>query len=180
MAEYVLTTSRLGLRTWLESDLAPYAAMNQDAEVMRFFPRTFNLEETRRGLDMYNEHFDQYGFTYYAVDELAEAQFIGFIGIKWQRFENPHTPFVDIGWRLVREAWGRGLATEGAMACMEQGFQEFKLPEIYSTAPALNSPSIHVMKKIGMSFLEPFEHPRIPEGSPLKTCHLYVKKLGEG
>ncbi|MEM7372269.1 MAG: GNAT family N-acetyltransferase [Bacteroidota bacterium] len=173
MRIYLLETARLGLRTWLASDLDPFAEMNQDPRVMEFFPRTFTYEESKKGIDTFNQHYEEHGFTYYAVDRLDSSDFIGFIGIKHQTFDSHFTPCIDIGWRLAVDAWGKGFATEGAKACLDHAFRQLNLSEIYSTTPLLNTPSKRVMQKIGMQFAGEFDHPKIPVDSPLNRCCLY-------
>lgn len=173
MREYVLTSERLGFRAWCDDDLGPFAAMNQDPKVMEFFPRLITDAESANGMANFNRHFKDHGFTYYAVDLLTSQEFVGFIGLKKQEFEHPLTPFVDIGWRLCCTAWGQGLATEGARACLNHGFQQLQIGTIYSLASVKNQRSIRVMQKIGMSFVDEFDHPRIDPGHPLQKCHLY-------
>ena len=75
------------------------------------------------------------------------------IGLSEQSYEAPFTPCVDIGWRLKPTFWHMGLATEGAKRCLKYGFQDIQLSKIFSVAPVINTPSIHVMKKIGMYYL---------------------------
>ena len=164
------------MRRWHASDLPPFTEMNLDPRVMEFFPQTFRPERTAKGLQQFNEHLDQYGFTYYAADRLDTSDFIGFIGMKWQTYESFFTPCIDIGWRLKVDAWGNGFATEGAKACLNHAFGKLHLEEIVSVAPALNQRSIRVMQKIGMQYVRDFEHPNIPEKSPLRICHLYQLK----
>jgi RimJ/RimL family protein N-acetyltransferase len=173
MPDYILQTLRLGMRLWRQDDLDPFAKMNQDPLVMKYFPRGFTDEESEEGLRRFNDHFADHRFTYYAVDLLATAEFVGFIGLKVQSFRSHFTPCVDIGWRLCVDAWGQGLATEGAMACLDHGFNSLQIDTIYSMAPAVNQRSINVMQKIGMTFVEEFEHPRLDAESPLRRCHLY-------
>jgi RimJ/RimL family protein N-acetyltransferase len=173
MPDYILQTVRLGMRIWHQDDLEPFAKMNKDPVVMKYFPRVFTVEESADGLRGFNNHFDDHGFTYYAVDLLTTTRFVGFIGLRVQSFESHFTPCVDIGWRLCVQAWGQGLATEGAKACLEHGFSSLQIDSIYSMAPAVNQRSINVMQKIGMTFVEEFEHPRLKAESPLRRCHLY-------
>ena len=66
--------------------------------------------------------FAEYGFCYFAVDELSNYEFIGFIGLSHQDYDVEFTPFIDIGWRLDKNYWGKGFATEGAKRCLAYGF----------------------------------------------------------
>lgn len=173
MPGYIIKTPRLGLRNWQPSDLEPFAEMNSDEAVMEYFPKTLSKEES---LDLYNrlkEHFEKHGYTYFAAETISDKKFIGFIGLAYQTYEAHFTPCVDIGWRLRREAWGKGYATEGAKACLDFGFNKIKLEEIYSVTPLPNLKSVNVMKKIGMKKVGEFGHPNIEEGHPLKVCNLF-------
>ena len=170
---YTIQTNRLGLRNWRPSDFEPFAEMNADPEVMRFFPRTYNKEESIAGAQRFMANFEKFGYTYFAVDTLADGQFIGFIGLLYQTYESHFTPCTDIGWRLRKAAWGKGYATEGAKACLQFGFEEIGLAKIYAVATMLNLPSINVMKKIGMKKDSTFDHPKIEVDSPLRRCYLY-------
>ena len=80
---------------------------------------------------------------------------------------------MEIGWRLARESWGRGYATEAARAVLKHGFAVLALAEIVSFTATTNAPSEAVMKRLGMHPGEPFEHPNVPEGSPLRPHLLY-------
>ncbi len=89
-----------------------------------------------------------------------------------------HSPFRDaleIGWRLAREAWGQGFATEAARAAVAFGFHELELPEIVSFTVPENVRSRRVMERLGMTH-DPagdFEHPLLAEGHPLRRHVLY-------
>ena len=170
---YTIQTQRLGLRNWQPADFDLFAEMNANEEVMRFFPKTFNREESIAGAKRYMEHLEKYGYTYFAVDKLTDGEFIGFIGLFYQTYESHFTPCTDIGWRLRKMAWGKGYATEGAKACLQFGFAEKGLALIYSVCPKLNIPSEKVMQKIGMQKEGEFDHPKIADGSPLRRCNLY-------
>jgi RimJ/RimL family protein N-acetyltransferase len=83
-------------------------------------------------------------------------------------------PCVEIGWRLAAEHWGRGYASEAARAALRAGFERVGLHEIVSFTAAGNQRSRAVMERIGLRFAgETFEHPSIPEGSPLRTHVVY-------
>ncbi|WP_262362395.1 GNAT family N-acetyltransferase [Paenibacillus senegalensis] len=73
----------------------------------------------------------------------------------------------------TQAAWGRGFATEGAKACLAYGFSDLKFKEVYSFTATINEPSQNVMRKIGMQFVDYFDHPRLEPGSPLRKHVLY-------
>ena len=75
------------------------------------------------------------GYCYFAVDQLNDGSFIGFIGFCYQTYESQFTPSVDIGWRLNKKYWNNGFATEGAKKCLDYGFNKLGLKNIISTTP---------------------------------------------
>ncbi len=175
MRRFVIKTNRLGLRKWEQADYTPFIEMNQDAAVMKYFPVTINKEETQALIHRIEQHFDTYGFGFYAVETLDNHTFIGFIGLKWISFENFFTPGVEIGWRLKKEAWNQGYATEGAKACVSYGFETLGLDKIFSFTTHNNAPSEKVMIKIGMKKAGEFNHPNMPAGHFLERHVLYQK-----
>lgn len=170
---YLFTSARLGFRTWKDADLGVLRAMNSDEAVMRYFPNTNNEEQDRNLLSKLQDRYTKHGYTYYAVEALENQDCIGFIGISYQTFDSPFTPCIDIGWRLLQRHWGKGYATEGAKRVLLFATLELGLTEIYAFAPAINTPSINVMKKIGMSYHDTFEFSLLNESPELKDCVVY-------
>ena len=97
-----------------------------------------------------------------------------YIGFIHPRFEEWFTPCVEIGWRLKKEVWNRGLASEGAIACLKYGFETLGFERVYSFTSVLNKPSERVMQKAGMKHAGFFEHPALEEGQRLRKHTLYV------
>lgn len=173
MAHYLFHSDRLGFRNWRDADLPPMAAINADPEVMRFFPGTQTLQQTSDFIARAQRQYDEKRFTYFAVDRLDTDAFIGFIGLSRQTYEADFTPCIDIGWRLSKENWHQGFATEGAKRCLHYAFEDLKLMQIVATAPVINLPSIHVMIRIGMKPVKHFKHPMLKNDKRLETCVLY-------
>lgn len=173
MKEYLFRSERLGFRQWIKSDLEPFARMNADPAVMKFFPKTLSLDETRGFIERLQEGFKQNGFGAYAVDTLENNAFIGLIGFMKASFEAHFTPCIEIAWRIKKQQWGKGYATEGAARCLEYGFSTLHLTEVYSFTATLNKPSEKVMQKIGMVKQGEFIHPRVPREHPLSAHVLY-------
>src|SRR3546814_7232971 len=110
---YVVRSERLGFRRWQEAEVEPMRASNADAAVMEYFPSPQDQAETLAFIKRMQLQFDEKGFCYYAVDSLVDGAFIGFIGLSEKTFIADFTPCVDIGWRLAKNAWNQGFATEG-------------------------------------------------------------------
>lgn len=171
----LLRGKRLLLRPWVDADVEPFAAMNADARVMEHMPSVLSRTESAALVARIRAHFDAHGFGLWAVEVPGVAPFIGFVGLTLPSFEAHFTPCVEIGWRLAAAHWGRGYATEGARVALTFAFTELKLNEVVSFTVPANVRSRRVMEKVGMrrSPSEDFEHPRLPEGHPLRRHVLY-------
>lgn len=169
-----LLTPRLRLRQWQARDLAPYAALNADPEVMRFFPATQSLEQSERSIALWSAELDERGWSNWAVERRADGVFIGFVGLGVPRRALPFMPCVELGYRLARPHWHQGYATEAGREALRFAFQDLQLPEVVAFTAKLNLPSQAVMQRLGMvDAQEDFEHPGVPEGSPLRPHCLY-------
>lgn len=169
-----LETARLLLRHWRESDREPFAAMNADPAVMEFFPALQSRAASDASVDAWQTELEERGWSNWAVELRSTRQFIGFVGLSVPRRVLPFSPCVEVGWRLARAHWGRGYATEAARAVLRFGFERLALPEIVSFTAVPNVRSRAVMERIGMRDThQDFEHPAVPEGSPLRAHCLY-------
>ena len=164
----MIRTERLLLRQWREEDREPFAALNADPVVMEHFASTMSREASDAFVDFNIRTIDERGWGLWAVD--AHGTFIGFVGLNEPNF----MPGVEIGWRLARDAWGHGYATEAALASLAYGFETLALPEIVAVTTATNLRSQAVMCRIGMARdpAEDFDDPAEPEG-PLRRSVLY-------
>ncbi|MEV7009283.1 GNAT family N-acetyltransferase [Streptosporangium sp. NPDC051022] len=170
-----METERLIMRRWRRADREPFAALNADLEVMEHFPAPLGREQSDALVDRIEAGFDEHGYGLWALELRATGEFIGFTGLAWQTFEAPFTPALEIGWRLARPAWGYGYAREAAAAALAQGFGVTDQPEIVSLTAVGNLRSRAVMERLGMvrDPADDFDHPRVPEGSPLRAHVLY-------
>jgi RimJ/RimL family protein N-acetyltransferase len=161
------------LRPWTEADLAPFAAMNADREVMEFFPQTLTAEQSLRSFERLKSGIEERGWGLWAVE--IDCEFAGLTGLAEATFEAPFTPCVEIGWRFHRHFWGQGYAIEAARLALRFGFEELKLPEIVSFTARLNKRSQRLMGRLGMNYSahEDFEHPILPPGHLLRSHVLY-------
>jgi RimJ/RimL family protein N-acetyltransferase len=170
-----LQTSRLLLRRWTDEDLPAFAALNADPQVMEHFPKLLDRAESDAVAARIRALFEERGYGLWAVSVIGGAPFIGFVGLNAPAFQAAFTPCVEIGWRLAREHWGHGYASEGARAALEFGFNELQLDEIVSFTVPANVRSRGVMERIGMrhSPADDFLHPMLPAGHPLQPHVFY-------
>ncbi len=170
-----LETNRLILRPWRDSDVAGFAALNADPEVMRYFPAPMSRAESDAFAGRIRADMAARGWGLWAVEVVDGAPFIGFVGLSPAVFAAHFTPAMEVGWRLSRDAWGHGYATEAARAAVAYGFETLGCDEIVSFTAGINTPSRRVMERIGMTRDTDgdFEHPKVPPGSPLRSHVLY-------
>lgn len=145
----VLTTPRLRLRTYRRSDLPRFAALNADPEVMK----------TLGGVALTRQHSDEIaawaqqcfateGVGLLAVERREDGAFLGMCGLHHQQ---AYPDDLEIAWRLAREHWGRGYATEAARAWLDHGFEDLGMPRVISITDRPNLRSLAVMRRLGMT-----------------------------
>ncbi|WP_088006967.1 GNAT family N-acetyltransferase [Indiicoccus explosivorum] len=170
---YVFESERLGFRRWKESDRDLFASLNADAEVMKYFPDVLTRKESDLLIQRFEDHHDEKGFGIWAVERKEDGEFIGFIGLLEVKLDVDFQGVVEIGWRLDKKYWKQGYAVEGAKACLDFAFERLNLTEVYSFTACVNAPSETVMRRIGMTKIKEFDHPKIGAGSSLKRHVLY-------
>jgi RimJ/RimL family protein N-acetyltransferase len=170
-----LETPRLHLRAWIDDDLPAFAAMNADPEVMRYFPEAMTRVKSDALAKRIRDNMAKHGWGLWAVEVKTGSKFAGFVGLAIPTFKAEFMPAVEIGWRLSRDCWGRGFATEGAQAALAFAFGRLNLGELVSFTAVGNQRSRGVMERLGMIHkpAEDFEHPMIAEGSPVRRHVLY-------
>jgi RimJ/RimL family protein N-acetyltransferase len=146
---------------------------------MEFFPARLTRSQSDALVAKIEAHFRKHGFGMYAAELRSNQAFIGFIGLNVPSFRAHFTPCVEIGWRLSPEAWGQGLATEGALAVLQYAREVLELDQLVSFTVPANVRSRRVMEKLGMSHdpADDFDHPQLPPGHPLRRHVLYRLRL---
>jgi RimJ/RimL family protein N-acetyltransferase len=171
----VVETERLRLRPWRAADDLPaLAALNADAEVMRWVApnRPLRADESAALLERIEDHWRAHGYGLWAVEPRADsAGCIGFAGLAVPSFLPEVLPAVEVGWRLDRAWWGRGLATEAAAASIAYGFETLGLRSVVSIIDAGNERSLRVAEKLGM-------RPAPDRLHPVTRRRLRVMQLG--
>jgi len=175
-----IRTARLVMRRWRESDREPFAALNADAQTMRYFPATLDRAASDAFIDVIEARFENQGYGLWALELADASRFIGFAGLNPMPDEVPGAGGVEVGWRLARHAWHLGYASEAANAALDIAFRGVGLPEIWSMTAVLNEPSQAVMRRIGLTEVARFDHPRIHLGDPLRPHVTYHLSRPEG
>ncbi len=172
-----LKTKRILLRQWKESDLIPFAKMNADPEVMKYYPRTLLAKESDELANKFKKLIEQKGWGFWAAERLDDRSFIGFVGLNKPSYELPVNPCIEIGWRLAKEQWGFGYATEAAEAALEFAFQILGLEQVYSFTSIINTKSAAVMERLNMERSKStFNHVFMKDDMRLKEHYLYKLK----
>jgi len=172
----MIRTERLLLRRWQESDREPFAAMNDDPAVVEHLQGPMSRERSDDFVDRIEGHWDEHGWGLWAVEVPNVAAFIGYVGL-WPAGYVAEG-MVEVGWRLAREHWGHGYATEAAREALRFGFEEVGLEEIVSFTVPQNERSWRVMERIGL-VRDPagdFDHPRVnPAVNPHLVRHVLYR-----
>ena len=172
-----IETSRLILRRLREDDRSILERIMGDEQVRRFFATRATAEDVDRFLQRVWSDTERDGFSFGAAELKSTGETIGIIGLA--RFDEllQATTGADteIGWQFDPAYWGRGLAPEGATAWLDYAWHRLHLPEVVAITAVQNLPSQRVMEKIGMhrDLHGDFDHPRVPEGHPLRRHVLY-------
>lgn len=148
----VLLTPRLVLRRWRDADVEPMAAINADPEVMRWIGagEVRDLDQTRSGIVRIEREWEASGYGLFAIEERASGDLLGFTGLTVPYFLPEVMPAVEIAWRLGRQHWGRGLATEASAAALGFGLVDRGLARIIAIVQIGNDASERIMTKLGM------------------------------
>ncbi len=169
-----METNRLIMRKLAQEDLDRFCLMSADGEVMKYFPGTLSRAESIELFNKLNKRFDSRGWGIWALELKSTGEFIGFTGLNEPHDDLPFTPCVEIVWRLLKEYWHLGYATEAANKALEFAFDELDLNEIIAFTTLSNKKSQSVMHKIGMKNSgKNFNHPSLPKNSKLRYHVLY-------
>jgi 3-dehydroquinate dehydratase/shikimate dehydrogenase len=175
-----LQTQRLLLRQWREEDLPSLIKLYADPRCMPYW-EVKTPEESQKEYTHFVTSIEKNGWGFWAVELKESHQFIGLIGLETVGFTAHFTPAVEIGWRLHYDCWGKGYATEGALASLRYGFEELQLNEIVAFTAVANQRSRRVMEKLGMthSCADDFDDPDLLAGHPFRRLVLYRLKQQE-
>jgi RimJ/RimL family protein N-acetyltransferase len=170
-----MRTERLLMRRWRADDLAPFADLNADPIVKEHFPETLSRAESDVLARRIEQGFDVQGYGLWALELPGEAPFIGFTGLMQVRPDVAFAPAVEVGWRLARPFWGRGLASEAARTALSFAFEELDLRQLVAYTHAGNLRSRRVMERLGMARdpADDFAHPALASEHRLSAHVVY-------
>lgn len=171
---FEISTPRLQLRQWRDDDCPAFAELTGDPEVMAFFPSVLTVSESNALVTRMRDLIAANGFGFWALEHTAMNRCIGFVGLN-EVTDYPFGAGVEIGWRLARDCWGQGFATEAALAARDFAFTELALDNLIAFAVVANVPSLAVMRSIGLKDTRRnFAHPRVDPSSALSEHVLYA------
>ena len=149
-----LETPRLVLRRWREEDIAPLAAINGDADVMRWIGTgaVRSLQQTRASVEAWESEWEATGMGLFAVEVRETGELAGLTGLAVPQFLPEIRPAIEVAWRFGKPYWGQGIATEAARAAVEFGLLDRGLAKIVAIVQVGNGASERVMQKISMQF----------------------------
>ncbi len=172
-----IETERLVLRKWEERDIDGMAEMNADPRVMEFFPSALSREESQKFLDRLIEKQEEFGFAVPVVEDKASGKFLGFCGLNIPTYPKPlpFDPCIEMGWRFISDAWGKGIALESARIWLRFGFETLQRDEIVAFTAIQNVRSQKLMQRLDMvtDSADDFDHQMLEPDHPLARHVLY-------
>lgn len=162
-----LETQRMIFREITIEDEDNLMDLDSDPEVMKFL--TLGTPSTREEIqatlirirDLFTKHNGRFGI--WAAIEKETGKFMGWFLFRPDKEQPDNTNRIEIGYRLKKEFWGKGFATEGSKALLTKGFEEFKIPQIFALAMKRNKASWNVMEKLGMTYIREFPYDKYPD-----------------
>ncbi|WP_352259278.1 GNAT family N-acetyltransferase [Psychrobacter sp. TB55-MNA-CIBAN-0194] len=170
----MIETERLYLRQWRTSDFAIFAEMNADLEVMKYFPKPLSPKLSDVIANKCSQLIKDKGWGFWVVSLKETDTFIGMVGLNQAHADMSFAPAVEIAWRLHKDYWGQGYATEAARASLNFAFDTLALDEVVAFTAVINEHSQLIMQRIGMiNTQQNFYHPMLDSNHPLAEHVLY-------
>jgi RimJ/RimL family protein N-acetyltransferase len=174
----VIETARLILRPWTEADRAPFVTMSGDPAVMETLGGVLSEAAALAEIARRKAVIAWFGFGRWVVERRSDEAFIGVVGLAPVHASLPMPAGFEMGWRLVRDAWGQGYASEAAKAAIADGLDRGGLTEVFAFTSPPNLRSQAVMARIGMQRTPTldFDHPALPPGHPLRRHLVWMQR----
>lgn len=173
-----IRSERLTLRNWRESDRAAFAALNSTPEVMQDLGGPLDRAASDAKFDRYVTAFENHGFCRWALEN-SDGQFLGYAGVSPSRPHHPLGPHADIGWRLLRSAWGKGYATEAAKASLRDVFERVRLNEVLAYTSVDNLRSLAVIGRLNRQRASSLDYSE-PQGTGIWHGMVWIARPEHG
>lgn len=159
-----IETKRLQLRDINETDIQGIFELDSDPGVHKYLGNKpiQSLDEAKSIVQYIRKQYEDNGIGRWAIIEKSTHEFIGWSGLKYETEVRKDMPYFDLGYRLKKKYWGRGIATETSIESLKYGFQTMNLNEIYAGAHIDNIASNKVLQKVGLTYMETFEYDDAP------------------
>jgi len=172
-----LETENLLLRQWREEDLEPYAKLTSSKEVMQYFPKTLTVEQSNMAARKFQKLLEKNSWGFWAVEEKASGQFIGYAGLHAPKTQFPFSPCIEIAWRMEKKYWENGYVLEAGEKIIAAAFEIFGLEELVYFSALKNLKGEEVAKALNMKRESTFHHPFVEREDALSEHYLYrIKK----
>jgi len=174
----VIETERLILRPWTDADRAPFVAMSADPAVMETLGGVLSAEQALGYIERSQNGIRWFGYGRWVVERREDGAFIGVVGLMPIYWRLPLPAGFEMGWRLVRDAWGQGYATEAARAAIADGFERGGLTEVFAFTSRPNLRSQAVMERAGLvrAATLDFDHPALAEDHPMRAHLVWMAR----
>lgn len=175
MGDFRLETDRLILREWRDGDRVAFHAMSTDPRVMKFLGPAMTMADVDALIARLRGLQETLGHCFWAVERKADGRLIGWCGLIRGAKNTPIEDLVEVGWRFAFENWGQGYAREAASASIDWAFAHLPDDEVWAITVNDNANSWGLMERLGMHRHadKAFDHPNVPDGSPLKAHITY-------
>lgn len=150
METYIIQTEHLLLRKLTMNDVQAWHQILSDQETMQYYPRPFDMDQTKKWINWNLDNYSKYGFGLWAIILKETNQFIGDCGITMQNIYGDGNLFPEIGYHIDKQFWCKGYASQAAKACLRYAFEN-NFAEVFSYQKRTNIPSRRVAEKMGMS-----------------------------
>jgi RimJ/RimL family protein N-acetyltransferase len=170
----MIETERLVMRSWRDEDILPFQRISSDPEVMATLGPLLDLVATEALIERGRAHEAEHGHCFWALERRSDARLIGWCGVI-RGTAGPVADKAEIGWRLARDSWGAGYATEAARGAIDWAFAHLPDPDIWAITWRDNIRSRAVMERLGMQYCAglDFDHPKLAEDDPLRPHVTY-------
>ena len=162
------------MRSWRAEDAAPFQEICADPKVMATLGPVMDLAQTAALVERMQAEEAANGCCFWALERRGDARLIGWSGTI-RGHAGPVAGKAELGWRLASDCWSHGYATEAARGALDWTFANMPDDAAWAITAVTNTASRKVMERLRMTYRPDldFEHPRVPEGSPLRPHVAY-------